>query len=428
MRYEFSTTIADEPLFTEMCHSAGHHDVVVEYDQNVPLLVVISDTITVSEINDFIEMCQPGTPSVVGTLKLREIRAKSKDMESKGFLFKRPSNGLGVCHVRCANAEVVNYQSIYYEVINGNVPYPITFVTLEGRDFVIENTTDFDALISNMVGHLEYVRGTEVNLDNSRGEALMINDIKSAVADQDIDAINAIVDTRIDFDGNFVAPIRYTWTPETYVNSVFGRTGDVVAEVGDYAAFYTQPGDNISVFTNDAGYISDITNEFLNDLSDVVITTPSDNEVLSYDSGSGNWINQTSGSNVEMLGYGHIHNDPAATTNQYYYDPPAATLGHSITVTIPATEVYKVNVSAGVRIDDTGKKLMCNVWIDGVETTEYTHVFFEPHDDKNQFWVHAEMYITLTAGSRSIEFRYGPSDGNTCYLYDCTLSVERLLI
>ena len=40
------------------------------------------------------------------------------------------------------------------------------------------------------------------------------------------------------------------------VTSVFGRTGDVIAQQGDYAAYYTQPGDNVSVFTNDANYRS----------------------------------------------------------------------------------------------------------------------------------------------------------------------------
>jgi hypothetical protein len=52
------------------------------------------------------------------------------------------------------------------------------------------------------------------------------------------------------------------------VSSVFGRTGDVTAEAGDYAAFYAttaqgaladtalQPGDNVSELVNDAGYIT----------------------------------------------------------------------------------------------------------------------------------------------------------------------------
>jgi hypothetical protein len=53
------------------------------------------------------------------------------------------------------------------------------------------------------------------------------------------------------------------------VSSVFGRTGDIVAEAGDYSAFYAttaqgaladtalQPGDNVSELVNDAGYITD---------------------------------------------------------------------------------------------------------------------------------------------------------------------------
>ena len=55
--------------------------------------------------------------------------------------------------------------------------------------------------------------------------------------------------------------------PADAVASVFTRTGAVVAEAGDYSAFYatvvqggladsaTQPGDNVSTLTNDAGYL-----------------------------------------------------------------------------------------------------------------------------------------------------------------------------
>lgn len=39
--------------------------------------------------------------------------------------------------------------------------------------------------------------------------------------------------------------------------------------------------------------LQDITGENIADLSDVVVTTPADNEVMAYDTTSGNWINQT---------------------------------------------------------------------------------------------------------------------------------------
>lgn len=66
------------------------------------------------------------------------------------------------------------------------------------------------------------------------------------------------------------------------------------ASQGALADSALQSGDNVSELTNDAGYLTDITGQALGSLSDVVITgTPADNELLAYDSGSGDWINQT---------------------------------------------------------------------------------------------------------------------------------------
>ena len=51
-----------------------------------------------------------------------------------------------------------------------------------------------------------------------------------------------------------------------------------------------------AMVTDQKTRLTDITGEVINDLSDVVITTPADNDILSYDTGSGNHINQTLGS------------------------------------------------------------------------------------------------------------------------------------
>lgn len=465
MRHEYTTTIADALLFVEMCHGAGHHDVDVEYDPEAPLLAVISDTITVPEIDAFISMCQPGTPSVVGTLKIRDIRAKSKEMEAQGFLFVKPSDSSEVCHVKCNIDAIANYRSVYNEVIAGNVPYPIPFGSNDGRGFIISNTLDFDAFISNVIGHLRYVRGFEVNNDGSHGEGLMIVNIKTAIAAQDLPAINAVVDTRIDFDGETTASIYDDWTPETFVNSVFGRTGDVTAEVGDYSAFYTQPGDNVSTFTNDAnyvstgdnvsgltndanyvstgdnvsgltndaGYITDVTSETLNDLSDVVVTTPSDNEVLAYDSGSGNWINQTasggSSCNTELIAYGSINNDPPASTNLDYPSATPPTLGFSVNATIPVTGLYKISLSIAITSSSDRELSMYHLWVDSVENTDFSRLEMEAKEKNVPEWRHVVILTTLTAGSRSLELRYGPSkdEGDTLF-YSGTMIVERILI
>jgi hypothetical protein len=56
---------------------------------------------------------------------------------------------------------------------------------------------------------------------------------------------------------------------------------------------YLSSGDNVSLLTNDAGYLTDITGENLGDLSDVTISSVVNAQVLQYDSGSSAWINAT---------------------------------------------------------------------------------------------------------------------------------------
>jgi hypothetical protein len=68
-----------------------------------------------------------------------------------------------------------------------------------------------------------------------------------------------------------------------------GTTGKLIKDGGISTTDIVVDGDNISVLTNDAGYLVDITGEPINALSDVVITTPSDTEVLTYS--GGNWVN-----------------------------------------------------------------------------------------------------------------------------------------
>jgi len=48
----------------------------------------------------------------------------------------------------------------------------------------------------------------------------------------------------------------------------------------------------------------------LNELTDVTITSVTDNEILSYDSGSGDWINQTAAElNLSETGHSHTESD-----------------------------------------------------------------------------------------------------------------------
>ena len=46
---------------------------------------------------------------------------------------------------------------------------------------------------------------------------------------------------------------------------------------------------------------SDVSQSNLDDLADVVITTPADGEVLTYDSATGTWVNETAGLNYAKV-------------------------------------------------------------------------------------------------------------------------------
>ena len=59
----------------------------------------------------------------------------------------------------------------------------------------------------------------------------------------------------------------------------------------DYTEVTNTP-TNVSTFTNDAGYLTGITGESIGDLSDVTVTTPSNGQVLSYN--GTNWVNSAS--------------------------------------------------------------------------------------------------------------------------------------
>lgn len=66
-------------------------------------------------------------------------------------------------------------------------------------------------------------------------------------------------------------------------------SGDWINQTAGEAGLVAS-GDNVSTLVNDAGYLTTVA---LGNISDVVITSVADGEILAYDSGSGDWINQT---------------------------------------------------------------------------------------------------------------------------------------
>ena len=75
---------------------------------------------------------------------------------------------------------------------------------------------------------------------------------------------------------------------------------------------YAQSGDNISIFTNNAGYITGISS--LTDIGDVS-GTPADKHIVYYDSGGPGWVSQTLASALTDQNVSSLINDAGYTTN-----------------------------------------------------------------------------------------------------------------
>ena len=120
---------------------------------------------------------------------------------------------------------------------------------------------------------------------------------------------------------------------------------------------------NVSTFTNDAGYLTNINSESIDDLSDVVLTTPSSGQVLSYN--GTNWVNAAASGGGGYT-YSAITADPANAQANYHYSCTG-----TFTITLATT-----GMSAGdqIRIKNMGSGTITidpqTVNIDG-STTDY---------------------------------------------------------
>jgi hypothetical protein len=85
----------------------------------------------------------------------------------------------------------------------------------------------------------------------------------------------------------------------------------------------------------------------IDDLADVVITSPADNEVLAYDTGSGDWINQTA-AEAGLATSGHDH-DSTYLKLDASNDPVTAALevNDSITISDAVNPQLILNDSGG---------------------------------------------------------------------------------
>jgi len=131
---------------------------------------------------------------------------------------------------------------------------------------------------------------------------------------------------------------------------------------------YLSSGDNISLLTNNSGYISNINSESLNDLSDVSYTAGAgiDNYVLTYDHSTTSWGAEPSAGGGGGWTYSAITADPANAQANYHYSCTG-----TFTITLATT-----GMSAGdqIRIKNMGSGTITidpqTVNIDG-STTDY---------------------------------------------------------
>jgi len=99
-------------------------------------------------------------------------------------------------------------------------------------------------------------------------------------------------------------------------------------------ANYVASGDNVSVLTNDAGYLTNINSESLGDLSDVTVTTPTSGQVLSYN--GTNWVNAAASG-----GGGSV---PTVTS-------AAPSSDYTISTTSGIEEIYLLNPSVSINVN-----------------------------------------------------------------------------
>jgi hypothetical protein len=137
-------------------------------------------------------------------------------------------------------------------------------------------------------------------------------------------------------------------------------------------AGYLASGDNVSDLTNDAGYLANINSESINDLSDVVITTATSGQVLSYN--GTNWVNGAASSN-SLAGLTDVTITAAATNEVLKYNGSVwvdANVDYSEVTNTP-TNVSTFTNDAGYLTGITGESIgdLSDVTITAAASGEY---------------------------------------------------------
>ena len=127
------------------------------------------------------------------------------------------------------------------------------------------------------VGLIEIAENAEATAGTATDKALVPSNISSITTAQ----LDNIAGTMLESANNL----------SDLANAATARTNLGLAAVASTGAYSDLSGTptNVSTFTNDAGYLTDITAENIGDLADVDLTGLADGEILIYNSTSGNW-------------------------------------------------------------------------------------------------------------------------------------------
>jgi len=162
-------------------------------------------------------------------------------------------------------------------------------------------------------------------------------------------------------NANLTGPVTSVGNATTITNGAVtipmlanGTDGEIITWDTSGVATTVPVGTNNDVLTsngagNEPTFQSPAAIANLTDITDVVITTPADNELLGFDSVSGNWINQTAAeAGLSVTGHAHTESD-------------ISDLGTAIALVADKLDVFAATTSAelaGVISDESGTGLL----------------------------------------------------------------------
>lgn len=154
----------------------------------------------------------------------------------------------------------------------------------------ISDVLDEDTMASDSATSLATQQSIKAYVDANSGGASQLSDLSDVNTSTPTNR-NVLVADGVDFESRAL----------------------VEADISDLGSYANASHTHVEADITDLGtYLTDITGENIADLSDVVVTTPADNEVLAYDNGSGNWINQTA-AEAGLAAASHTHTESDIT-------------------------------------------------------------------------------------------------------------------